>query len=224
MLRMVATLRRLSRWVPGAVVVVLVACGGSSNDFSDGEGDAGESSTGGTNAGSGGTQGGSVASGGDAGTVSNGGTSGNDTGGNETGGNETGGNDTGGSDAGGSGGTITNGGTGTGGAEAGAGGTISFGGTSGFGGSAGSPTGGVGGMPDSRCPLRTPSGPCTDRGLSCRYSAPAMCLCATSAPAPCSLDPRCTAMMGAIPPNGDRIIPASTSTCTCFDAWSCTIP
>ena len=207
MLRMVATLRRPLLGLPGVVVAVLVACGGSSNNFSESEGDAGDSSTGGTNAGSGGTQGGGVASGGDAGTVSSGGSAGSDTGG--------------------SGGTMTAGGTGAGGTEtggeAGAGGSAGFA-TGGTGGQVGG-SGGVGGMADPRCPLRPPGGVCPDDvGLTCRYNVPGMCLCTTTAPAPCVMDSRCVLMTGAPPPNGDRAIPVSTQTCTCIELWSCTFP
>jgi hypothetical protein len=202
-------------------LALAVGCGGSSESFSEPDGEAGEPGSGGGASGSGGTQGGSAPTGGDAGSV-NGGTSGT-----------------------GAGGTDPNGGTGVGGTEtggeAGAGATGGssggFGGTSGFGGSAGFPTGGFGGQvggsggfggaPDPLCPFRPPSGACDPNGLQCRYDIARQCLCVSfSTTFTCgAVDPRCTAMAGAVPPSGDIAIPVSTQTCTCQGGtWFCTYP
>jgi hypothetical protein len=210
------------RPVPLALLglALAVGCGGSSESFSEPDGEAGESGSGGSSSGSGGTQGGNL----------------------QTGGSVSGGSS--GTGAGGGGGTDPNGGTGVGGTETGgeagagaAGGSSGgLGGTSGFGGSGGFPTGGFGGLvggsggfggaPDPLCPFRTPSGACDANGLQCRYDLARQCLCVSFSTYICTaVDPRCTAMAGAVPPSGDIAIPVSTQTCTCQGGmWFCTYP
>ena len=228
MLPLVAMLRLFPSLLVGFALAV--GCGGSSTNFDDPAGGAGDPGVGGSSGGSdpsggAGPQGGSYPSGGDAGTAPTGGASGSPTGG-LAGVGETGGTSAGGTDTGGNAGEGA-----TGGSTGGVAGT-----TGGLGGTAGSRTGGtggqvggfggVGGMVDSRCPFRPPTGECTPNGLSCRYDLARMCLCMTStSPYLCTtVDPRCTQMAGAPPPNGDRIV-AAIQTCDCTGGtWFCHIP